>query len=138
MSTIPVVTIAAPGRMKLLRMLLNEALRHANSGPMPVRNKRNKPIGSATRLKKGAPTVTLLPCTYSEMMGNSVPHRIVKQAASSTRLLNRKLDSRDTSDSSLCSDLRWSRCRKKVKRQMESTMTRNAVNQLPMDDWAKA
>ena len=40
------------------------------------------------------------------MMGKSVPHRMVKQAASRTRLLNRKLDSRETSDSSLCSDLR--------------------------------
>src|SRR6201996_1865134 len=106
MSTIAVVTIAEPGRLKLLRMLLNDALRHANSGPMPVRNRRNKPIGSATLLKKCAPTVTLLPCTYSEMIGNSVPHRIVKQAASRTRVLNRKLDWRETTDSSLCSDLR--------------------------------
>ncbi len=87
-------------------MLLKEALRQASSGPIPVRKRRKSPIGSATRLKKGAPTVTLLPCTYSEMMGNSVPHRMVKQAASSTRLLKRKLDSRETSDSSLCSDLR--------------------------------
>src|SRR6201994_5140037 len=136
MSTIAVVTIAAPGRMKLLRMILNDGLGHANSGPMPVRNKRNKPIGSATRLKKGAPTVTLLPCTYSEMIGNRVPHRIVKQAASSTRLLNRKLDSRDTSDSSLCSDLSWSRCLRKVKRQIDSTITRKEGNQVPIEDWA--
>src|ERR1700677_4593551 len=119
-------------------MLLKDALRHASSGPMPVSRRRKRPMGSATRLKKGAPTVTLLPCTYSEMMGNRVPHKIVKQAASSTRLLNRKLDSRETSDSSLCSDLRWSRCLRKVKRQIHSTITRKAVNQLPIEDWAKA
>src|SRR5277367_7168516 len=101
-----VTTIAAVGRIKLRRTLLKEALRQANSGPIPVKKSRKRPMGSATRLKKGAPTVTLLPCTYSEMMGKSVPHRIVKQAASRTRLLKRKLDSRETSDSSLCSDLR--------------------------------
>src|ERR1700748_1740035 len=100
-----VTTIAAVGRMKFRRMLLKDALRQASSGPMPVRKRRKSPMGSATRLKKGAPTVTLLPCTYSEMIGNSVPHRIVKQAASRTRLLNRKLDSRDNSDSRLCSEL---------------------------------
>src|ERR1700678_3850526 len=133
-----VVTMAALGRIKLRRMLLNDALRHARSGPIPVRKRRNRPIGSATRLKKGAPTVTLLPCTYSEMMGKSVPHRMVKQAASKTRLLNRKLDSRETSDSSLCSDFRWSRLRRNVNRQTESTSSKNPENQLPMEDWAKA
>src|SRR5271156_4104866 len=124
-----VTTIVAVGRMKLRRTLLKDALRQANSGPMPVRKRRKSPMGSATRLKKGAPTVTLLPCTYSEMIGNSVPHRMVKQAASKTRLLKRKLDSRETSDSSLCSDLRWSRCLRKVNRQTDSTITRKAVNQ---------
>src|SRR5580698_2428583 len=132
-----VVTMAALGRIKLRRMLLKEALRHARSGPIPVRKSRKRPIGRATRLKKGAPTVTLLPCTYSEMMGKSVPHRMVKQAASSTRLLNRKLDSRETSDSSLCSDLRWSRCLRKVNRQIASTIARKAVNQVPIEDCAK-
>src|ERR1700722_2658231 len=106
MRKIAVTRIAAVGRIKLRRTLLKDALRQANSGPMPVRKRRKSPMGSATRLKKGAPTVTLLPCTYSEMMGKSVPHKIVKQAASSTRLLNRKLDSRHPSDSNLCSDLR--------------------------------
>src|SRR5581483_145626 len=72
------------------------------------------------------------------MTGNNVPQSTVKQAASRTRLLKRKLDSRETSDSSLCSDLRWSRCNTKVKRQTASTITRNAQNQVPMDDCAKA
>src|ERR1700761_3099380 len=72
------------------------------------------------------------------MMGKTVPHKMVKQAASSTRLLNRKLDSRETSDSSLCSDLRWSRCLRKVNRQIASTIARKAVNQVPIEDCAKA
>src|SRR5271155_1692341 len=130
--------MTATGRIKLRRTLLNDALRHASNGPIPVRKTRKRPIGKATRLKNGAPTVTLLPCTYSEMMGNSVPQRMVKQAASRTRLLKRKLDSRDTSDSSLCSDLRWFRCSRKVKRQIDRTTMRKPVNQLPMEDWAKA
>jgi hypothetical protein len=37
--------------------------------------------------------------TYSERTGKSVPQRTVKQAASRTRLLKRKLDSRLTRDS---------------------------------------
>src|ERR1700679_3095451 len=78
-------------------MLLNEELRQARSGPMPVRKRRKRPIGSATRLKKGAPTVTLLPCTYSEMMGNTVPHRTGKQAAKKTWLFKRKPDPRPRS-----------------------------------------
>src|ERR1700693_540559 len=95
--TIEVVTMAAMGRTKLRRMLLKDALHQARSGPIPVRKRRKSPIGRATRLKNGAPTVTLLPCTYSEVMGNKVPHKMVKQAASRTRLLKRKLDSRETS-----------------------------------------
>ncbi len=67
-------------------------------------------MGTATRLYQGAPMVTLLPTTYSLMTGNSVPHRITKHDVSSTRLLNRKLDSRLTRDSRWCSDLRWLRC----------------------------
>jgi hypothetical protein len=43
--------------------------------------------------------------------------------ASRMRLLKRKLDSRETMDSSLFSLLRWSRCRKKVKRQTAKTIT---------------
>jgi hypothetical protein len=65
--------------------------------------------------------------TYSLRTGKSVPQRTVKQAASRIRLLKRKLDSRETSDSSLFSVLRWSRWRKKVKRQTASTMTMKVV-----------
>src|SRR5580658_5583553 len=100
---------AITGSTKLRLMAFNDADRHGNSGPTPVRKIRNNPIGTATRLYQGAPIVTLVPSTYSEMMGNSVPHRITKHAVSSTRLLKRKLDSRLTSDSRWCSVLRCPR-----------------------------
>ena len=57
-------------------------------------------MGTFTLLKKGGPTLILLRVNHSESTGKSVPHRTAKQAASSTRLLNRKLDSRETSESS--------------------------------------
>ena len=73
-----------------------DAFRHASSGPTPVRNSRKIAIGTLTLLKNGAPTVILLPLYHSESTGNIVPHRTAKQETSSTRLLNRKLLSRDT------------------------------------------
>src|SRR5271169_752460 len=75
---------------------------------------------------------------YSERTGKSVPQSTVKHAASRTRLLKRKLDSRETSDSSLFSAFRWSRCRMKVKRHTDITMMRKVQNHVPMDDCAKA
>src|ERR1700722_5706999 len=98
-------TINAPiaGHLKLREMLSIEVLRQASSGPSAVSNRSSSATGIFTRLKNGGPTVTLVPCTHSERTGKSVPHRTVKQATSSKRLLNKKLDSRETSDSSLCS-----------------------------------
>src|ERR1035438_3988418 len=97
--TMTVAQSTITGRTKLRRSLLSDVDRHGSSGPTPVRNSRKIPIGMATVLYQGAPTVTLLPTTYSERMGKSVPHKMTKQAVSRTRLLNRKLDSRLTSDS---------------------------------------
>src|SRR5215469_16235002 len=102
-STAAVRRASAVGQRKLRRKLSSDVLRHANRGPIPVRNTRKIPIGTFTRLKNGGPTVTLLPVTHSDKTGNNVPHNTAKHDTSSTRLLNRKLDSRDTSDSSLCS-----------------------------------
>ena len=42
----------------------------------------------------------LFPVTASESTGKSVPQSTAKHAASKIKLLNRKLDSRDTSESS--------------------------------------
>src|ERR1700757_5159692 len=74
----------------------------------------------------------------SEIFGNQVPHSTVKQSAQKSRLLNMKLDSRETTASSLCSLRRWSLFMKKKKTNTASVMARNHPNQGPMDDWAKA
>src|SRR5260221_13446368 len=87
------------GHRKLRRRLSVEFRRQAKSGPTPVRNSRNSPIGTLTLLKNGAPTLIFSPVTASLITGNSVPHSTAKQEASRIRLLNRKLDSRDTTDS---------------------------------------
>src|ERR1035437_9725443 len=109
--TATVAHSATHGSTKLRLIARNDVARHGSSGPTPVRKSRNSPMGMATELYQGAPTVTLLPTTYSLRMGKSVPHRITKQAASRTRLLKRKLDSRLTSDSRCCSLFRWLRCK---------------------------
>ena len=95
-------------------------------------------MGTLTRLKNGGPTVTLLPVTHSESTGNSVPHNTAKQATSSTRLLNRKLDSREISESSRCSLFSVSRLRTKKNTQVANAMARNHTNQIPMPDCANA
>ena len=53
-----------------------------------------------TLLKNGAPTLIRDPDTHSENTGNNVPDKTATQETSSTRLLNKKLDSRETIESS--------------------------------------
>ena len=57
------------GIAKFFLRLPNDVLRHASSGPTPVRKTRKMPIGIITLLKKGAPTVILYPRTQSESIG---------------------------------------------------------------------
>src|SRR5215813_12316797 len=101
--TMPTATAPTVGQRKLRFKLSSEVLRHASSGPTAVSSSSNNVTGTATLLKKGGPTVTLVPCTYSDNSGNHVPQSTVKHASTKSRLLKTKLDSRDTSDSSLCS-----------------------------------
>src|SRR5579871_6506049 len=89
-----------PGHWKFRRRLSTEVRRHENSGPTPVRNNRNSPIGTMSRLYQSASSEILSPVAYSEITGNSVPHNTAKQLASRIRLLKRKLDSRDATLSS--------------------------------------
>ena len=96
------------GQKNARRKLSTELLRQAISGPTPVRNIRNKPIGILMRLKNGASTLIFSPVTASEITGNSVPHSTAKQLASRIRLLNRKLDSRETTLSRFASLFRYS------------------------------
>ena len=53
-------------------------------------------------------------------------------------MLKRKLDSRETSDSSLCSLFKCDLFLMKKKRNTTKLMPRNQANQLPIDDCAKA
>ncbi len=126
------------GKRKFRFRLSIDVLRQASSGPSAVSSSSMSATGTFTRLKNGGPTVTLVPCTASLSTGNSVPHNTVKQATSRIRLLNRKLDSRETSDSSLCSLLRCPRLRTKKKTQVATVSAMNPMNQVPIDDCAKA
>src|SRR5215472_15447016 len=87
------------GQRKFRFKLSGEALRHANSGPTPVRNIRKIAMGTFTLLKNGGPTVIFEPVTASEIIGKTVPQKTAKHAASRIRLLNMKLLSRETIDS---------------------------------------
>src|SRR5579864_1873531 len=109
MRKIPTASAPRAGHKKFRLRLSREVLRHASSGPTAVSNNKSNANGTATLLKNGGPTVILCPCTHSERTGNSVPHSTVKQISRNSQLLNRKLDSREISDSRRCSVFRCSR-----------------------------
>ena len=88
----PVVTGAANCRLRCPGL----ARRHAMSGPIPVSASSASPIGMFTWLKNGGPTVTCVPRTISDIIGNIVPHSTENAMPTSNRLLNRKVASRDT------------------------------------------
>src|SRR3954462_5625636 len=97
---------AIPGHWKLRRRLSAEVRLHANNGPRPVSNKRKRPMGTIRRLYQSASREILSPVAHSEMIGKRVPQRTAKQLARRIRLLNRKLDSREMTDSRSDSDFR--------------------------------
>src|SRR5215469_8922392 len=90
---------AIKGQPKLRFMLSAEVLRQARSGPTPVRKRIASPIGTMTLLKKGAPTLMRLLVNHSENTGKSVPERTAMQATRNSKLLKRKLDSREIIES---------------------------------------
>src|ERR1035438_1728580 len=103
-----------PGMVKLRRKLSIEVLRQAKRGPTPVRNSRNSPIGIIRRSNQGLSRLIFSLVKASEITGKSVPQRTAKQLDNSTRLLNRKLDSRETtlsSSDSLLRKIRRASCR---------------------------
>src|SRR5271166_2631651 len=129
-SAIAVSSASVVGMTKLRRTRSSDVWRHASSGPTPVSSTRNNPMGTFTRLKNGGPTVTFDPVTHSESTGNSVPHSTAKHATNSTRLLNRKLDSRETSDSSLFSLFNSPRLSTKKYAQVAKVSARKMRNQV--------
>src|SRR5579863_6933327 len=134
----PTATAPRAGQRKLRFRLSSEVLRQASKGPTAVSKSSSKATGTITLLKNGGPTVTLCPCRSSEINGNHVPHSTVKQAKTKSRLLNRKLDSREMSDSSLCSLVRYDLFLKKNPANTMKTIIRNHLNHPPIGDCAKA
>src|SRR5580658_1968899 len=88
------------GQVKFRFRLSTEVLRQARSGPTPVRKSRSSPIGMFTLLKNGAPTLILEPERASDKTGKSVPERTATHETNRIKLLNKKLDSRETIASS--------------------------------------
>ena len=115
-ATMPAIT----GFRKFRRRLSADARRHAMSGPTPIMKSKARKTGMFTRLKKGAPTLTLTPRTASESSGKTVPKKTVKVAARSKTLLSRKADSRETTESSSpCPRRRSKRHARSAKRAQE-------------------
>ncbi len=86
--------------MNCVRMFAIEDLRHARSGPTPVRNSRTKPTGVIHLLKNGPATVSRSPRIASLSVGNIVAKRTKNAANSSTQLFARNAASRDAHESS--------------------------------------
>ena len=75
-------------------------LRHASSGPTPVRNSSTRPIGAIHLLKNGAATVSRSPVTASLSVGNIVANSTKNAENSRIQLFTRNAASRDTHESS--------------------------------------
>src|ERR1700739_1608155 len=91
------------GQPKLRFRLSPEVLRQASNGPTPVRNRIARPTGIMILLKNGAPTLMREPESPSEMTGKRVPERTAMHATRKSKLLKRKLDSRETMEASVSS-----------------------------------
>src|SRR5262249_27340799 len=96
----PAASPPTAGPPKFRRKLAAEVLRQASNGPTPVKKSKKSPIGRLTLLKKGAPTLILFFVIHSDRTGNIVPESTATHATSRIRLLKRKLDSREASESS--------------------------------------
>ena len=129
---------AMTGFRKFRRRLSAEARRQAMSGPTPIRKSKARKTGILTRLKKGAPTLTLTPRTASDSSGNTVPKKTVKVAARNRTLLSRKADSRETAESSWACPRRRSKRHASRPNEPRSTRARKARKNWPTEPWLKA
>src|SRR2546426_3397058 len=90
-----VTAAVTAGHRKLSRRFESVDLRHASSGPTPVRSSRTRPIGSIHLLKKGADTVSRSPVTASLSVGNIVAKRTKKAQNNRIQLFTMNAASRD-------------------------------------------
>src|SRR5690554_1063035 len=95
---------------------------HGVTGPMPTRSRSRNERGTESRLKKGPLTPTRVPVTASRMIGNIVPIRTTKAKTVRSRLLARKVPSRETMFSTRGAEA--SRCPRCANRVKEPTRTR--------------
>ena len=93
----------ANGMPNVARRLRSDARRQAITGPTPISRISGRPNATTKKLKNGALTVIFSPVTASEMSGNVTPHSTANARPTNSRLLNRKVASRETSDSMRCS-----------------------------------
>ena len=86
-STPPVTSAASAGQASVRFSEEIDARRQATSGPIPISNSSGIPKTRRKKLKYGGPTVTDSPRTASDTIGKITPQRIVRQRATSSRLL---------------------------------------------------
>jgi hypothetical protein len=85
-------------------------------------------------LKNGGPTVIFTPRTASDSTGKIVPHSVENAIPTSSRLLNRKADSRDSMLSSLWRGRRDSRRQISSAEDPASTKHRKPMKKGPIPD----
>ena len=73
---------------------------------MPESSTSISASGTVYWSNQGGPTEASSPVIASEISGKKVPQKITKHIATSTRLLSRNTDSRESSESSRCSERR--------------------------------
>jgi hypothetical protein len=128
----------ATGHTKLRFRLSSDARRQAMSGPTPIRNRSPRKSGTLTWLKNGAPTLTFTPRSASDRSGKTVPKNTVKVAATSSTLLSRNADSRETTESSSPCAPSASQRHASSPSASTSTTVRNDRKNTPMEPWVKA
>ena len=131
-------TPTSTGARKFRRRLSSEARRQAINGPTPMRKMSARKSGTLTWLKNGAPTETFTPRATSERSGKTVPKKTVKVTATSSTLLRRKADSRDTIESS--APCAWSASQRHARRPrpVSSTSARKLKKKAPIAPCVKA
>jgi hypothetical protein len=97
----------------LIRRERSEVERHASSGPTPVRNSRKQSDRQVHAVIKRRAHRDLRALHILRQHREQRPPQHTKQAVSSIRLLNRKLDSRSPATPAWFSVFRWSRCSKR-------------------------
>src|SRR3954453_10804545 len=112
--------------------------RQANMGPMPDSSTSTSASGTVSRSNQGGPTLAFSPVSASEISGKKVPHMITRARPTRTRLLSRKNDSRESSESSRASERRSGRRDSTSATEKATTIPMNTRNWVPIVEAPKA